>query len=54
MQEIINKEEAQTGFKISSLSLEERQKWVGAFAWLFQEDKKQNPAFYQLNKQEND
>ena len=29
-----------------SLSTEERQRLVGAFAWLIQEDKKQNPELY--------
>ena len=39
---------------ISDLSLEDRQKLVGAFAWLIQEDKKQNPALYQLKQKQND
>ena len=33
-----------------SLLLEERQNLVGAFVWLLQQDKKQNPAHYQRNK----
>lgn len=28
------------------VSIEDRQKLVGAFAWLIQEDKKQNPELY--------
>lgn len=47
MQEIVIKKKI--------LTLEEKQKLVGAFAWLIQEDKKQNPAFYQRQKtQKND
>jgi len=35
---------------IRKLSIEDKQKLVGAFAWLIQEDKKQNPALYQYKK----
>lgn len=54
MQGNVTTEERTKGFKINSLSLEERQRLVGAFAWLMQEDKKQNPAHYQIKKQKND
>ena len=37
---------------INELTLEDKQKLVGAFAWLIQEDKKQNPSDYQLNNSE--
>ncbi|MBP6926255.1 MAG: hypothetical protein KBB70_00975 [Candidatus Pacebacteria bacterium] len=37
------------GFKLSDIPLEDKQKLVGAFAWLIQEDKKQNPTAYQRN-----
>lgn len=47
MQEVVVKKKV--------LTLEDKQKLVGAFAWLIQEDKKQNPAFYQRKKtQKND
>lgn len=46
----IEEKNATTGFKMSSISLEDRQKLVGAFAWLIQEDKKQNPELYQPKK----
>ena len=36
-------------FNIKDLSFEERDNLVGAFAWLIQEDKKQNPDDYKLN-----
>jgi len=33
-----------------NLSLEDRQKLISVFAWLIEEDKKQNPALYQSKK----
>ena len=36
------------------LSLEEKQQLVGAFVWLIEQDKKQNPALYQRNEKQND
>lgn len=41
-------------FNINELSLEDKNKLVGAFVWLIKEDKKQNPAFYQIKKERND
>jgi len=41
------------GLRIKDLSIDDKQKLVGAFAWLIQEDKKQNPALYQLKKIQN-
>lgn len=32
------------------LTNEDKQKLVSAFAWLIQEDKKQNPQFYKAKK----
>jgi hypothetical protein len=37
----------------NSFSLEEQRKLVGAFVWLVEQDKKQNPSLYQINKKEN-
>jgi len=34
----------------NNLNLEDRQKLVSAFAWLIQEDQKQNPSLYQTRK----
>ena len=34
---------------LKDLSVDERQRLVGAFLWLIQEDKRQNPAFYKNN-----
>jgi uncharacterized Rmd1/YagE family protein len=31
-------------------SRDEQQRLVGAFVWLFEQDKKQNPALYQIKK----
>lgn len=53
MQETINSKKPVKGFKIDDLSLEDRRKLVDAFAWLIQEDKKQNPALYKLKKTQN-
>lgn len=50
MRENALQKEPLTGFKIDSLSLEDKQRLVGAFVWLIEEDKKQNPAFYQPKK----
>jgi hypothetical protein len=36
------------------LSLEDKQKLVSVFAWLIEEDKKQNPALYQSKKVSHD
>lgn len=55
MQEIItNKQEPKIDFNINDLTLEDKNKLVGAFVWLIKEDKKQNPALYQIKKSEND
>ncbi len=35
-------------------SFDEKQRLVGAFAWLIEQDKKQNPALYKLKKKKND
>lgn len=41
--------------KLNTLPIEDKQKLVDVFAWLIQEDKKQNPALYKLsNNKEND
>lgn len=51
MQEIINKQKQKTVSSFNDLSLEDKNKLVGAFAWLIKEDKKQNPALYQIKKE---
>jgi hypothetical protein len=53
MQEIVSIKETKTSFKIDELSLEDQQRLVGAFAWLIEEDKKQNPELYQIKKTQN-
>jgi hypothetical protein len=40
--------------RIENMSLEEQQSFVSAFAWLIKQDKKLNPALYQIKKQNND
>lgn len=32
--------------KLNNLKIEDKQKLVAVFAWLLEEDKKQNPVFY--------
>lgn len=55
MQEIITKkQEPENGFNVNDLSLEDKNKLVNVFAWLIKEDKKQNPALYQIKKEKND
>lgn len=49
MKEITN-EELNKPFRIKDLSLVEKDRLVGAFVWLIEEDKRQNPALY---KQDN-
>jgi hypothetical protein len=53
MQENVSQNEPIKGFKIKDLSLEDKQRLVGAFVWLVEEDKKQNPANYQINREKN-
>lgn len=50
MQEVVIEKETVQGFKIDELPLEDKQRLVGAFVWLIEEDKKQNPALYQPKK----
>jgi len=54
MQGTTKPQEPKVGFNINDLSLEDKNKLVGAFAWLIKEDKKQNPALYQIKKEKND
>ena len=54
MQDLIQEQTQQTGFRVEDLSPEERGRLVGVFVWLIEEDKKQNPALYQLKKSQND
>lgn len=56
MQEAVNQQQKQNPvLTINDLTLEDRNKLVGVFAWLIKEDKKQNPKLYQIKKtQKND
>ena len=54
MQEDTNKKEYtkdREDLEITDLSLDDRQSLVSVFAWLIQEDKKQNPDLYKSKKQ---
>lgn len=54
MQDLIQEQKQQTSFRIEDLSPEERGRLVGAFVWLIEEDKKQNPDLYQHRTIHND
>jgi hypothetical protein len=54
MQGITSAQEHKASFKIDDLTVAEKDRLVGAFVWLIKEDKKQNPALYQIKKEEND
>lgn len=51
MHDFVSKKELEQGFKIETMTSEERQGLVAVFAWLIQEDKRQNPEPYNLKKQ---
>lgn len=50
MVESVSKQKELIGSQVKDLSPEDRQKLVSVFAWLMQEDKKQNPALYKAVK----
>ncbi len=51
MQEVVIEQKSEKDFTINDLPLGDKQRLVDAFVWLIQEDKKQNPALYEINKQ---
>jgi hypothetical protein len=53
MQEIVSIKETVKSFKIEEIPPEDKQRLVGAFTWLIEEDKKQNPELYQIKKTQN-
>ena len=50
----ITKQNNKPKINFQSFSVEEKQRLVGAFVWLIEQDKKQNPALYKLNNKKND
>jgi|GEM_PF-1133160 len=54
MQEFNKQKYKQEKVSFQELSFDERQRLVGSFVWLIEQDKKQNPALYQRNKKQND
>jgi len=54
MQETATKPKPEQDFQIKNLTPEDRGRLVGAFVWLIQEDKRQNPKLYQIKKTQND
>jgi hypothetical protein len=47
-------QEQNSYLEVNNLPLEDQQRLVGAFVWLVEEDKKQNPALYQIKEEKND
>ena len=54
MQEFSKQNNKQVKVSFQEFSPDEKQKLVGAFVWLIEQDKKQNPALYQRNKKQDD
>lgn len=54
MQELNQQNNKRKKVLFQELSFDERQKLVGAFVWLVEQDKKQNPALYQRKSEQND
>ena len=53
MYELINQEQPKKVVRMVDLNCDERERLVGAFAWLIKEHKKQNPEFYKIKQTEN-
>lgn len=49
MQDINRQNNIRKKVIFQELSFDEKQRLVGAFVWLIEQDKKQNPALYQRN-----
>lgn len=49
----ISKEKQEAGPKLLDLTPDDKRNFVGAFVWLLAQDKKQNPALYQLKTSQN-
>lgn len=54
MQDFNQESNKQRKISPEELSFDERQRLVETFAWLVEQDKKQNPEFYQLNNKKDD
>jgi hypothetical protein len=54
MQGSTDTKKQKVGIKFGSLTAEEKNRLVGAFVWLIQEDKRQNPELYKPKKIKND
>jgi hypothetical protein len=54
MQDITQEDKSEAVFKMKDLSPEDKARLVGVFAWLIAEDKRQNPALYQIKQTQND
>lgn len=52
MVKIVLTEKPVEGFRIGGLPSDDKQRLVDVFAWLMQEDKKQNPELYEIGNEE--
>jgi hypothetical protein len=52
MPEVTLTEKPVEGFRIGDLRFDDKQRLVDVFAWLIQEDKKQNPELYKVGHEE--
>jgi len=50
MSEFISELQPKKVVRMADLSFDEKERLVGAFAWLLEEDRKQNPELYKPNK----
>jgi hypothetical protein len=49
-----DKQKRKNKINFQDFSIEEKRNLVGVFAWLLEQDKKQNPALYKLKPVKND
>jgi len=54
MQDINQSKNKKNKINFQDFAIEEKRNLVGVFAWLIEQDKKQNPALYKLKLQKND
>ena len=54
MQDINQNKNKKNKINFQDFSIEQKMNLVGAFVWLIEQDKKQNPALYKLKTAKND
>ncbi len=53
MSDFISELQPKKVVRMADLSFDEKERLVGAFAWLLEEDRKQNPELYKIKQTEN-